>query len=156
FLSAQDRNGIKTPDRLVLPPLVKWGNPDFGPYTWPADATASFGMQCAVVNMPPTNARGGLMAWAALRPQTAGHDIPHADKGLQAELAGALQKGLNGLGFGLADYWSARIDETASDVMGILNMGPAAAMGMIGFFRGLLASFGVPAQLRNDGPADDP
>jgi hypothetical protein len=155
FLSAQDRNGIKTPDRLVLPPLVKWGNPDFGPYTWPGDATASFGVQCAVVNMPPTNAKGGLMAWAALAHETAGHDILHADKGLQAEIAGAVQNGLKDLNFGLADYWSARIDETASDVMGILNMGPAAAMGMIGFFRGLLASLGRAAQLRNDGPAGD-
>ena len=156
FLSAQDRNGIKTPDRLVLPPLVKWGNPDFGPYTWPADATANFKVKCAVVNLPPSNAKGGLMAWAALGHETAGHDILHADKGLQAELAGAVRTGLQGLGFGLADYWSARIDETASDVMGILNMGPAAAIGTIAFFRGLLASFGRPAKLRTDGGGNDP
>jgi hypothetical protein len=54
------------------------------------------------------------------------------------------------------DYWSARIDETASDVLGILNIGPAAGIGLIGYFRGLNAAFGGAAALRNDGPDDDP
>ena len=39
FLSAEDRKGIELPDTVVVPPLVKWGNPRFGPYTWPLDAT---------------------------------------------------------------------------------------------------------------------
>jgi hypothetical protein len=56
----------------------------------------------------------------------------------------------------LPDYWADRIDETSSDVMGILNMGPAAGIGIIGFFRGLNAAFGGEPKLRNDGPASDP
>src|SRR5262249_33888066 len=60
------------------------------------------------------------------------------------------------LGPDLSDYWSTRIDETASDVMGILNMGPAAAIGLIGYFRGLNKAFNGRALLRNTGGDDDP
>ena len=40
--------------------------------------------------------------------------------------------------------------------MGILNLGPAAGIGLIAYFRGLGAAFGQPPKLRSDGPADDP
>jgi phosphoglycolate phosphatase-like HAD superfamily hydrolase len=159
FLSAQDRRGIKAPDHIVLAPLVKWGNPDFGPYTWPIDATMeAFDVGAAIVNLPPSNARRGLAAWAALGHETAGHDILHADEGLQAQLAAAVQTKLEAanIGFGFPEYWASRIDETASDVLGILNMGPAAGIGLIAFFRGLSAAAGRPAKLRSTGPASDP
>ncbi len=156
FLSAEDRRGVKAPDLGVVPPLAKWGNPEAGPYTWPIDAAKSFHVGAAVVNMPPANADKGLIAWAALGHETAGHDILHADKGLQAELAEALRVNLASLGHGLGDYWAERIDETSSDVMGILNLGPAAGIGLIAYFRGLGAAFGQPPKLRSDGPADDP
>ena len=158
FLSAQDRSGIKMPDNRVLAPLVKWGNPDFGPYTWPIDATSIFSVGAAVVNLPPSNAHRGLFAWAALGHETAGHDILHADDGLEAEFSQQVRSALiaGSVGAGLADYWSLRIDETASDVMGILNMGPAAAIGLIIYFRGLNAAFTGDAKLRNSGPGSDP
>ncbi|HEX8354857.1 MAG TPA: HAD family hydrolase, partial [Pyrinomonadaceae bacterium] len=95
FLSAQDRKGIKTPDHAVIAPLVKWGQPEFGPYTWPIDAThEAFDVEAAVVSLPPANARLGLMCWAALGHETAGHDIIGADKGLGAELSGIVQNEL--------------------------------------------------------------
>jgi hypothetical protein len=156
FLSAQDRSGIKMPDRAILPPMVKWGNPDSGPYTWPIDATTSFDLQTAIVNMPPANARKGLVAWAALGHETCGHDILHADHGLQAEMAKNLKDALKGMPADLPNYWAERIDETSSDVMGILNTGAAAAIGLIAYFRGLSAAFGGNGKLRSDGPADDP
>jgi len=56
----------------------------------------------------------------------------------------------------LASYWSQRIDETASDVMGILNMGPADGIGLVVYFRGLNAAFTGQATLRNDGSGDEP
>jgi hypothetical protein len=40
--------------------------------------------------------------------------------------------------------------------MGILSMGPAAAVGLIGYFRGLNAAFGGGPRLRADGPEADP
>jgi len=156
FLSAEDRQGVNPPDRGVIPPLVKWGNPEFGPYTWPVDATSVFGCKAAVVNLPPANAHKGIVAWSALGHETAGHDILHADTGLPEELAGALQQSLGPLGHNLDQYWSSRIDETASDVMGILNLGPAAGIGLIAYFRALNAAFAGEARLRSEGPAGDP
>lgn len=158
FLSAGNRAGLKTADNVVLAPLVKWGNPGFGPYTWPINATGSFNCEAAVVSLPPANAHAGLFAWAALGHETAGHDILNADDGLAGEMAGRVRQALLAahIGAGLATYWSQRIDETASDVMGILNMGPAAAIGLIVYFRGLNLAFAGKAGLRNDGPGDDP
>ncbi|GMU06160.1 hypothetical protein [Corallococcus caeni] len=157
FLGAADRRGVERPDRGVLPPLVKWGNPDFGPYTWPVDATREvFKLGAAVVSLPPANAHRGLLAWSALPHEVAGHDILHADSGLEQELASAVyarlkQDNLESLG----RYWADRIDEAASDVLGVLNMGPAAGIGLIGYFRGLNAAWGAGPRLRAEGPSDD-
>src|SRR5262245_14350146 len=106
-------------------------------------ATRSFNVQAAIVNLPPANAKEGLLAWAAVGHETGGHDIRHTYAGLEDQLASAVRTALRMAGFGgdLADYWADRIDETASDVCGILNMGPAAAIGLIGYFRGLNAAF---------------
>jgi hypothetical protein len=161
FLSAEDRMGVEPPDRGVISPLVKWGRPNDGPYTWPVDSTSIFGCSAAVVSVPPAHARSGLLAWSALGHETAGHDILHADTGLREEISKAVQIALEeqGLKDGLPEYWSSRIDETASDVCGILNMGPAAGIGLIGYFRGLNKAFGGEPKLRNQGgdgphPAD--
>jgi hypothetical protein len=158
FLSAEDRRGVNPPDRETLAPLVKFGNPDAGPYTWPADATANFGLKVAVVNLPPANAVHGLLAWPALGHETGGHDILHADNGLLQEVSDAVRTGLmaDAQTKSLAGYWADRIDETASDVLGILNMGPSPAIGLIGYFRALNAAFGGTPKLRNTGPASDP
>ena len=157
FLSAEDRAGIKPPDTGALAPLVKWGDPESGPYTWPIDSTLAFGVEAAIVNMPPSNARLGLMAWTSLSHEAAGHDILHADEGLQEECKRKVFAALRSarIGCGLDEYWSERIDETASDVLGILNMGPAAGIGLIGFFRGWNATVGA-ARLSNVGELDDP
>jgi hypothetical protein len=156
FLSAEDRRGVLPPDRGVIPPIVKWGYPDAGPYTFPADAMENLGIKNAIVSMPPANSRAGLFSWAALAHETAGHDILNADNGLLQELSVAITDALEPLGHDLDQYWSERIDETASDVMGILNMGPAAAMGLIVYFRALNAAYTGDEHLRSDGPDDDP
>jgi hypothetical protein len=116
-----------------------------------------FDVGAGIVSLPPAHARRGLLAWGALGHETAGHDILHADIGLDEELAAAVFDAINGqnLGRGLARYWSRRIDETASDVLGILNMGPAAGIGLIGYFRGLNAAFGDEPKLRNEGVIGD-
>lgn len=160
FLSAEDRKGIDPPDRGTIPPLVKWGDRS-GPYTWPIVATSVFGVKAPVVNLPPAHSRSGLLGWSSLGHETAGHDILHADTGLHEELSVAVQTALEmkGLKGGLPEYWSVRIDETASDVLGILNMGPAAGIGVLGYFRGLNAAYTGEEKLRNIGgqgphPAD--
>jgi len=159
FLSAEDRRGVKPPDDQVLPPLAKWGNPEFGPYTWTIAAAQSFGVETGIVSLPPSFSQKGLMGWSALGHETAGHDILHADRGLKAELAQKVRQALQTAGLrDLDTYWSNRIDETASDVLGILNMGPAAGIGLIAYFRGLRWAFsGVPKLSSQSGashPAD--
>jgi hypothetical protein len=157
FLSAEDRRGVKEPDYERVPPLVKWGSPASGPYTWPIEATSSFGMDVAVVSLPPANARRGLCAWATLGHETGGHDILSADEGLLKEVTDTVAEALVAakLGNAMADYWSERIDETASDVLGILNLGPAAAVGMTAYFRGINAALGWGPVLSSKGDADD-
>ncbi len=158
FLSKEDRRGVKPPDLGAVAPLVKWGEPDSGPYTWPVDATSSFHVKTGIVNLPPANARRGLLAWAALGHETGGHDILHADTGLLNELASAVFDALSKHvpAHGIARYWADRMDETASDVLGILNMGPAAGIGLVGYFRGLNKAFTGEETLRNEGDQDDP
>lgn len=158
FLSAEDRRGVKEPDYETIPPLVKWGEPASGPYTWPVDATSSLGMEVGVVSLPPANARRGVCAWATLGHETGGHDILHADEGLVDELGERVRKAVAAakLSQDLADYWADRIDETASDVLGVLNLGPAAAVGLIAYFRGINAALGWGAVLASEGDADDP
>jgi hypothetical protein len=158
FLSAEARRGVKPPDHGVVPPLVRWGSADAGPYTWPATDTASVGVSAAVVSLPAANASAGILAWPALAHETAGHDILSADDGLHDELSGVVRKQLlaEKMGPGIADYWADRIDETASDVLGVLNMGPAAAVGLVGYFRALNGAWGGTPSLRNVGRTDDP
>ena len=158
FLSAEDRIGVNPPDLSVIPAMVKWGNPESGPYTWPVNATSIFGLKAAIVSVPPIHAETGLLAWSSISHEVCGHDILHADKGLIEELAEAVKNALinANVGHGLPDYWALRVDETASDVLGILNLGPAAAIGLIGYFRGMNEAFTGNAQLRNNGPTQDP
>ncbi|MCY9581443.1 hypothetical protein [Paenibacillus alvei] len=157
FLSAEDRARVKRPDLSMIPPLVKWGMPEFGPYTIPIDGTAQIGLKTGIVSLPPAHAQRGLLAWSSLGHETGGHDILHADTGLLEELADTVRAALlaNNLGHDLAEYWANRIDETASDVLGILNLGPAAGIGLIGYFRGIRAAYsGIPA-LKNIGSESD-
>lgn len=147
YLSEADRTGVKPPDHSVIAPLVKWGQPHAGPYVWPAPAAAGYGCGTGVVSMPPAFASAGLAAWSALGHEGAGHAILHADIGLHDELAANVAQKIRAsrdaslsnrdARDALADYWFRKIDETASDVMGVLNMGPAAAVGLIAYFRAL-------------------
>lgn len=158
FLSAEDRRGVKPPDHGVTPPLVRWGSAGGGPYTWPVTATSSLDVTAAVVSLPAANAASGLLAWPALAHETAGHDLLSADVGLRDELARAVREALlaEKVGLAVADYWADRIDETAADVLGVLNMGPAAAVGLIGYFRAMNGAWRGKAMLRNVGQAEDP
>ncbi len=158
FLSAEDRRGVKPPDHGVVPPLVRWGSAEAGPYTWPATLTGTYDVSAAVVSLPAANARGGLLAWPALAHETAGHDVLAADDGLRDELAQAVKDRLleERMGQDVAGYWAERIDESAADVLGILNMGPAAAVGLVGYFRALNGAWNGTPSLRNAGRPEDP
>src|SRR5205814_526688 len=98
FLSAEDRRGINPPDNAVIPPLVKWANPDLGPYTWPIDATGN----------------------ASLRNEGPSGD-PHPADILRGYLAAEVVRQLT---FADAKSWADLItDETDKDVTAIRIMG---------------------------------
>jgi hypothetical protein len=158
FVSAEARRGVKPPDAGVAAPLVRWGSAADGPYTWPASVTGQLRIGAAIVSLPAANARAGLLAWPAIAHETAGHDIVEADRGLQDELGRAIRANLlaGKLPLALADYWADRVSESAADVLGVLNMGPAAAVSLIGYFRAMNGAFGGTAALRNVGRAEDP
>lgn len=146
FISEEERvsrvtgRPIQPPTYGVIPPLVKFGNAESGPYTWPCDATTGLlGMRCAIVSLPPAQLSGGLLAWSSLGHETSGHDILHADAGLLDELAAKVSSTLLNTfrSPALATYWAQCIDETASDICGYLHMGPSAGIGLIGYFRSL-------------------
>lgn len=161
FLSEEDRVGKQTgspinpPDLETLAPLIKWGNPDNGPYTWPANATGSMDakIKVAVVNLPQMFTKQGVLAWSSLGHETGGHDILHADVGMLQELAGKVRAAITPkFGAQQANLWASWIDEAASDVLGLLHLGPAAGIGLIGFFRGLSQD----GRLRSVGSSSDP
>ncbi|MGK5594666.1 MAG: hypothetical protein ACSNEK_04830 [Parachlamydiaceae bacterium] len=146
FLSEEVRVGnqagraIALPTYSAIPPLVKFGNANSGPYTWTVSTTSKLlGMQCAVVSLPPAQLKGGLLAWLCLGHETTGHDVIHADEGLIEELAQKVHHAVlkKFRSHRLANYWSKCIDESVADVCGYLNMGPSAAVGLIGYFRAL-------------------
>jgi len=153
-VSKQGGRPIEPPTYGVIPPLVKFGNAESGPYTWPCDATNQIlGMHCAIVSLPPAQLKGGLIAWSCLGHETGGHDVTHADAGLLDELAnkvyGAVLKKFKSKS--LANYWAKCIDESAADVCGYLNMGPSLGIGLIGYFRAL-----GNGKLRSIGSKEDP
>jgi hypothetical protein len=150
FLSMEERINIKPPDYEKFPPLVRWGGPDAGPYTYPATGLSTYSdtpeMNIAVVSMPPAYSQN-IALWAAIGHETGGHDVLHADKGLLNELEDVTTKQImkeeklkghqvmyNGRQLPLAEfaanYWKNTMDETASDVCGLLNLGPAAGIGL--------------------------
>ena len=148
FLSKQERVGVKPPDYQKVSPLIRWGGR--GPYTYPApgsfSSTSMFAIQMAVVCMPISYSKN-IIYWIANGHEVAGHDILHADEGLLNELEDRILQEIdkessmkqetityNKREIPLAEfakwYWRYTMDETASDVLGTLNLGPAFGIGL--------------------------
>ena len=142
FLSARRRAIANFPIiEATLPPVATFKNTaDFGPFTITAESVQRvIGAPIGVVSLPSVY-RDNPLLWAALAHETGGHDVIHADLGLEPELAadvlslfgvGDVQPGqslstkqLQGL------LWSFWIDETAADIYGLLNIGPQFAVSL--------------------------
>jgi hypothetical protein len=174
FLSMEERKGIKPPDHQTVSPLVEWGRSKWGPYTWPAPTGNKIGMKMSVVSMPPAYSKN-IAFWSALGHEAGGHDILHADDGLLKEIGNKVeaeilkcqndpefkfkdQKAIvNGrekpLPICAAAYWKYTIDETASDVCGVLNLGPAAGIGLATLLIPLRARQNLKMRLSNSCPS---
>ncbi len=162
FLSAQDRRGVQVKPDAALPPLVRWGsNPDDGPYTWPVEQLAPFGVRTGVVVLPRPYARGGLAGWATLGHETCGHDVLNGFPDLMPELRRRIARALEAASVNdrLVEHWMRCFEEAASDVMGALNLGPTAALADAAFFLGWngppnATGFGTVEDAADDHPID--
>jgi hypothetical protein len=138
FLSKRQRTNVALPLIETIPPLATFAaSADQGPFTLPSDAvkqlvTASIG----IVSLPACY-RGHPLIWPAVAHETGGHDVLHADPGLLQELETTVQREVPG---GLGRLWAGWIDEAASDVYGLLNIGPAFGVSLAVFSSVLRAS----------------
>jgi hypothetical protein len=133
FLSKERRANVGVPLIEQLPPLATFAHlPDQGPFTITSDQTErNFQASVGVVSLP-SSYRDHPILWAALAHETGGHDVTHADPGLLDELSQAVADRLTDQMLGqLWGYW---IDEAASDVYGLLNVGPAFVFNLAAFF----------------------
>ena len=153
FLDHSARAHISLPAVETLPPLAVFQSIGAnGPFTVPVDAMKDeFAVPVGVVSLPSVY-RPHPVLWASLAHEVGGHDVLHADDGLLDELAAGLKKMFGGgtpapgggltmnqfLGF----LWAWWIDEAASDVYGLLNIGPAFATNLAFFFAALNAPRG--------------
>ncbi len=134
FLAREQRVGLAQPLAEVLPPLVTFApDAERGPFTLPVDRVRQFiGASVGVVSLPGAYAAHPLV-WAGLAHETGGHDVIHADPGLIEQLAAGVGK-LDALPPALRAVWASWIDEAASDVYGVLNIGPAFAISLTALF----------------------
>jgi hypothetical protein len=161
FLDKEQRAQLNFPLRETLPPLAVFqSDGKDGPFTVPVDDTEnSFGIDVGVVSLPSAM-RDQPILWTSLMHECGGHDVLHADPGLLDELAAGLKKLFGGgpitpgasitLPQLLSLVWPWWVDEAASDVYGLLNVGPTFAANL-GFF---FASFRAPKG--GLGPSDPP
>ena len=138
FLSKVQRAPADVPLVEQLPPLATFAHlPDDGPFTIPADDVLKVcGSKIGVVSLP-SSYRDHPLLWAALAHETGGHDVLHADTNLLPELRTGVAGLLADRQF-LGQLWGYWMDEAASDVYGLLNVGPAFAINLAAFFTTLV------------------
>jgi hypothetical protein len=170
FLSANARLAAGIPLAQQDPPLAMFQNDgDFGPFTLTVDSIQQLtGGSIGVVSLPATY-RAHPLTWVSLAHETGGHDVLHADAGLLPEL----RQGIAAMFGGgppnpsqpvstsqlLGALWSYWIDESASDLYGVLNIGPTFGHNLGAFFAALGAqhpgSENAPARIRTSSGADE-
>src|ERR1051325_8553800 len=126
FLSDEQRARVQLPLVEKLPPLATFAHKaDSGPFTIPSDdMKRDFGITVGVVSLP-SSYRDHPIVWPSLGHEVGGHDVLHADPGLLPELAKHVQSAIPDKTLGrLWAYW---MDEAASDVYGLLNVGASIA-----------------------------
>lgn len=112
----------------TLAPLAKWGNSTRGPYTCTSQLASKIGVTVGIVSFPPEFRTGGLLSWAALGHEVAGHNLlqAHSDllPQLKAELGNNLRQMLSEDEWGadlkakIIDYWVSCTEEMACDLLG--------------------------------------
>ncbi|NGX30977.1 MAG: hypothetical protein K940chlam8_00336 [Chlamydiae bacterium] len=130
----------------ALAPLAKWGKSK-GPCTFPITTTEKIeGIKAGIVNLPPEYQMGGLLAWASLGHEVGGHNFLRSFKGLIEQLQQEVEKSVSQCCNNnkvdletttkMMEYWSICLEEVASDVLGVMSIGPSFGIGLIGTLRG--------------------
>src|SRR5262249_37617870 len=151
FLTGGEGRPVENPlvEAPALPPLVTFHHEaNFGPalLTSPA-ARALCDADVAVAVMPGTFARTPL-AWASLAHEACGHGLLRAHPDLLPGLiagvrslfgGGPVVPGQKSLSDdqALSLLWTCSLEETASDVYGLLNLGPTYALNLAAFLSGV-------------------
>lgn len=153
FLDKEKRAKLMVQLSQQLPPLATFRHDgSLGPYTFPCDVVSAItGGTVGVVSMPSTYRDQPLM-WGSLAHEVGGHDVLHADAGLLDELAAQVRGMFSALGPSWGQYagvaqllgqlWTYWIDEAASDVYGVLNLGPSFALNFVPWLAALRYRFG--------------
>lgn len=92
----------------------------------------------------PSSFRDHPLLWASLAHETGGHDCLHADAGLLPELSQSVMTFFGGGAITSSRHisanqflgllWSFWMDEAASDVYGVMNIGPGFGLNLVAFF----------------------
>ncbi|MDB5384815.1 MAG: hypothetical protein JWM11_461 [Planctomycetaceae bacterium] len=139
FLDANKRTNAGVNLAQLLPALVTFANAaDDGPFTITTEqVTQTFDSKIGVVSLP-SSYRNHPLLWASLCHEVGGHDVLHADNGLLDELSALVADHFSN-DQNQATLWTAWIDEAASDVYGLLNIGPTFAVNLSSFLTTLIS-----------------
>src|SRR4051794_9824689 len=149
FLDARRRLRAGFPLIEQDPPLAMFQHSgQMGPFTVTAENVKQLtGGTVGVVSLPATYRKHPVL-WASLAHETGGHDVLHADEALLPELTAGVKAMFGGgpVGAGgltmtqlLGMLWAYWIDESASDIYGVLNIGPSFGHNLGVFFAALNA-----------------
>jgi len=146
FLAKANSGGVDG-SLQIYPPIIRWTVEKGEIYTWPIESTQSIGLKTSIVGLPVAFADSGIAAYTALGHEVTGHDVLRANSGLFTELKEHIAQEIKPQW--LSAYWTKVVDDGASDIMGILSVGPMAGLGLVILFEGWFGG------LRNYQPEGD-
>jgi hypothetical protein len=130
------------------PPVIVWGEGEDGPYAlYDHDfKVVRLGEDAVpIISIPRGYLSKGVLGWTILGHESA-HTILEQFPGALKEISRTINENISDYSEklshdfrtrgGLSHFWSSRVSEIAADVLGILYMGPAAAIGLIASLRG--------------------
>ncbi|MGR3911963.1 MAG: hypothetical protein QRY71_01460 [Candidatus Rhabdochlamydia sp.] len=140
-------------------PVAYWSEGGLSTYPYHPGDPFFPGVKVGIVNVPKRYALGSPIAWGCLGHEVAGHDILASYPGAREELKEKVRQNLTSHKLSLTlEHWEKRIEETAADILGVLNMGPAAAFSLIAFLRVLRPTsshtLGAEVYLQDTHPID--
>lgn len=146
FLNNEVRKKLNLPLIEKFPPLAMFQKSgDGGPFTITSDSVQQlFGGTIGVVSLPGTYRQHPLL-WSSLAHEVGGHDVLHADPGLLTELGQAVKSSIRNSDPSLGTLWQYWIDETASDVYGLLHYGPEFELNLAIFFAAINLQINGPS-----------